>query len=62
MCKNEYLNEDGFPEFKLACGCISTNIPGFGWTTTYCEEHEESYDEDLYNEPKLTKFKPNQHY
>lgn len=39
-----YINEEGLSEFRLDCGCTSTHIPGVGWMTMVCEEHEEEME------------------
>jgi hypothetical protein len=55
---SQYINEEGFSEFKLECGCISTNISGFGWSTDWCEEHEPQDEPEF----ESLKFKPKREY
>lgn len=59
--KKHYLNEDGFSEYRLECGCISTNVPGFGWTSILCDTHQDIEDDLYYIPQKLGKFRPHQH-
>lgn len=56
--KHFFKNEEGYNCYVLDCGCEGIEIPGFGWKTTLCDEHEE---QDTYSLPptfhKVRKFR-----
>ena len=56
-----YLNEDGFAEFTLSCGCITTHIDGFGWSTIMCDYHQEE-SEYTHTSHKSLKFNMKENY
>jgi len=59
VTKDRYINEDGFSEFALLCGCVSTNVPGFGWMTVKCTECENAEEDEYFAPQRLGKFKDN---
>ena len=60
MSIETYINNEGFAEYILPCGCCSTHVEGFGWTNIMCDKHQEEADYEY--EPKITKFNQNKFY
>jgi hypothetical protein len=56
------LNEEGFVEQSLPCGCVMTHITGFGWSTELCSMHEEESEDNKNFVPEITKMRRSNEY